>query len=131
MSTNTAKHAIKYIFSGSIVYAIDLASFTILTVLFPELYLLSNVAGKLAGVVSGFILHKYFTFSDVDQSKETHKQGILYSLLFVGNLAISVTILYVLVDIFSLNLYFSRISTDIVIILISFVVSRAYIFKPH
>ncbi len=130
MSGSIVSQVARYAVSGGVVYAIDLAVFVLLNAVAPEHYLLTNLAGKLAGAFAGFFLHKYFTFAG-PQAMQTRYQFIAYAALLGFNLALSAALLWALVDQMMAPTMPARIAVDIVIIMTSFLASRQIVYRQH
>jgi putative flippase GtrA len=113
---------------GIFVVALDYAVFASLLWAMPGSHLLANVAGKVAGATSGFILHKYITFAG-EQRDSTRQQAISYAMLFAFNLAMSTGMLWLLVDHLHLNAYWSRLFVDALVIVSSFTGSRLWVYR--
>jgi putative flippase GtrA len=113
---------------GIFVVALDYAVFASLLWAMPGSHLLANIAGKMAGAISGFILHKYITFAG-QQRDGTGRQAASYALLFGFNLLMSTGLLWLLVDYLRLNAYWSRLFVDALVIASSFTGSRLWVYR--
>jgi putative flippase GtrA len=113
---------------GIFVVALDYAVFASLLWGMPGSHLLANVAGKVAGAISGFILHKNITFAG-QQRDSAGRQALSYTLLFAFNLSMSTGLLWLLVDYFHLNAYWSRLFVDVLVIISSFTGSRLWVYR--
>ena len=114
---------------GLVVLAADFATFAALVGIMPTAYLFANLAGKIVGAATGFVLHKYFTFS-WSQKHQSGKQLISYTGLMVFNLAQSTLLLWLLVAQLGCDKLIAKIMVDLVVIATSFVVSRFWIYRP-
>ena len=118
----------RYIGVGGFVYFVDLTVFLIGTAFFSEAYLWINILGKIIASTTGFFLHKYFTFGSTKNS-QTPREMALYAMLVLGNTILATALLYIGVDFLNQPQRATKIMTDIVVIIISFVMSRALFFK--
>lgn len=113
---------------GLFVVALDYAVFAALFWAMPEGHLLANLGGKVAGAISGFLLHKHITFAG-QQRDGTARQVASYALLFAFNICMSTGLLWLLVDHFHLNAYWSRLCVDTLVIASSFTGSRLWVYR--
>jgi putative flippase GtrA len=113
---------------GILVVALDYAVFAALFWAMPGSHLLGNIAGKMAGAISGFILHKHITFAGQHRDS-TRRQAMSYAMLFAFNLAMSTGLLWLLVDYLHLNAYWSRLFVDMLVIISSFTGSRLWVYR--
>ncbi len=115
---------VRFLLSGGVVYLIDIVTFFALSWLTQELFW-SNVVAKSAGAVSGFFLHKYFTFSN--HQRIDVRQVISYATLFCVNTLLASYLLLFLSQ--YVVLLIAKFVSDVVIIVFSFVVSKHIVFK--
>ena len=118
----------RYGIVGAIVYGVDFLTFTLLLYLLTDQYLWANFAAKLAGALTGFLLHRNFTF------KGAHKYGparqfASYSLLLGSNILVVNALLYLGVEQLQLPETIAKVASDVIVIAISFIISRMFIFK--
>ena len=113
---------------GVFVVALDYAVFASLFWALPGSLLLANFAGKVAGAISGFILHKHITFAG-QQRDHAARQALSYALLFAFNIAMSTGLLWLLVDHGGLNAYWSRLCVDGLVIVSSFVGQKLWVYR--
>lgn len=122
--------AARYVFVGGGTYVADFLVYLLVVTLSPALYLQGNVAGRLAGALLGFVLHKHWTFRG-QHVRSTSAQALSYSLLLLFNIGFSSALLVSLQTLLpSLGPVVARIVTDVVVIGFTFVCSR-YIFRRH
>ena len=117
------RQLLRYGLVGGITYVVDLAVFLAGNAWQPQAYLEANVAGRLAGAVAGFVLHKTWTFED-RRSEGTARQALLYALLLAGNVAASSLLLAAAVQGLGLAAGLARPAIDVLIIGSTFVLSR-------
>jgi len=118
----------RYGLVGGIVYGADLLSFTAVFYFFPAHYLLANVGAKIIGALTGFILHRSFTFRG-DQAHGASRQLVSYLLLLGANILLANMLLYAAVQYLGVPELVAKVATDIVVIAVSFIISRVFIFK--
>jgi putative flippase GtrA len=113
---------------GIVVVALDYAVFAALLWTAPESHLVANIGGKVAGAISGFVLHRTFTFKGA-QRDGARQQAFSYALLFAFNLCMSTGLLWLLVDFIGLNTYWSRLFVDGLVVVTSFAGSKLWVYK--
>ena len=119
---------VRYAAVGVLVLAIDYAVFAGLNIVFPGQHLFANIAGKLTGAAAGFVLHKTISFAGA-QADSTQQQAISYAMLLAFNLMLSTGLLWTLVDWLALNAFASRLAVDAIIIGVSFLGSKFWVYK--
>lgn len=120
--------AVRYGLVGACVFATDLAVYWVVLQAAPPAYLAANAAGKIAGAVLGFALHRRFTFS-WRQKDRGSRQLLSYLCLFMANLALSSSLLSLLVAGFDMQKLVAKVLVDAVVIAISFVASRHWVYR--
>jgi putative flippase GtrA len=115
---------------GLLVVALDFALFAALLWAMPGQHLVANIAGKAAGAVSGFFLHKHITFAG-SQRDRAGRQGASYALLFTFNLAMSTGLLWLLVDTLGFNPYWTRLFVDGLVVITSFLGSKLWVYRAE
>jgi putative flippase GtrA len=131
MSHSISGQSVRYLLVGAVVYGVDLGLFTVIIALSSaRLYVAANVAAKVAGAAVGFALHKNVTFTWQQQSSIV-VQSLLYGTLLLFNMGLSTALLYLAVSGFAQSAIASKIAIDIVVVGISFVISRSLVFRPE
>lgn len=129
MAVSSVSHqAVRYGLVGAIIVALDYLVFYAMLFLAPSAYLVANLAGKVAGALLGFFLHRHFTFA-WQQRDEAPRQFISYSILLTGNLIMSSALLWLMIENLHINAFFARLATDGVVITTSFVLSRLWVYR--
>ncbi len=118
----------RYLLSGVLVYLSDFFTFLFINQFLLFHYQTANILGRIAGTIAGFYLHKTFTFKDSNNTK-LKKQLIQYLILILSNYGLTILLLEVLFNFVGLNIYISRFIIDIVVVVISYYISKNYIFK--
>ena len=119
---------VRYVFSGGSAAAIDVLLLFVLTAYFHVYYLAAATFAMTVSFIARFLLQKFITFKDTDQSQAT-KQFVSYSLLYTGSLLATNALLYVFVDYLHFNVVIAQIGTIFLIACISFFVYKVFIFK--
>ena len=129
MKQGLLHQGVRYGLVGGVVYAVDFASYAAILWAVPGSYLPANVAGKAIGAVTGFILHRNFTFS-WDQKAGAAEQALSYSALVAFNIALSSVLLWVLVAHAGFNELWIKPLVDAVVIGSAFIAGRLWIYRP-
>ena len=129
MNQGVMHQMMRYGIVGGVVYLSDFAVFAAILWFMPDAYLLANVIGKVTGALVGFVLHRHFTFS-WEQKDKASRQAISYLLLLAANLAISSLLMWLLVDSVGANAFIAKIFVDVVVIAVSFVAGRRWVYRP-
>ncbi len=121
---------IRYVFSGGTAAAIDVGILFVLTEYFAVYYLAAATFALTISFIARFLLQKYITFKDDDESV-AKKQFGSYSILYAASLIATNGLLYVFVEKFHLWVVPAQIFTILLMASVSFVVYKFFIFtKP-
>ena len=129
-SSALSAQAIRYLISGGGVVALDFLCFYLLTRLWPDAYVAANVAAKTIGALSGFFLHKHFTFAG-EQAHGAPTQLTLYIALYVFNMALSSAIIFGAVEVLGWHELLAKIVADVIVVATSFVTCRLLVFAQR
>lgn len=128
MTAKLPGELVRYGLVGLLVLAIDYALFAGWLMAVPGQHLAANIAGKLAGALAGFFLHKYVTFAGV-QRDGAGRQALSFALLLGFNLLLSSGLLWLLVDQLQANAFAARLCVDGVVIAMSFLGSKLWVYR--
>lgn len=128
MMARLTGQVVRYGLVGLLVLALDYAVFAGLLSLLPGQHLAANIAGKIVGAAAGFVLHKYVTFAGA-QADGTGRQALSYAVLLGFNLMLSSVLLWLLVDRLESNAYGARLFVDIVVIGVSFLGAKLWVYR--
>ncbi len=118
----------KYIISGCIAAAVDIAALYALTEFFGIWYLASSVLAFIIAFFFGFALQKFWTFGCRDL-RAIYKQAFLYLLTGMISLAGNSCMMYLLVEKFYFHYILAQIITGALLALFSFSFSYFITFK--
>lgn len=121
---------IKYGLFGVITTAINLLLFA----LFKELgmhYLWANTVSYIIAVIINFVFNQRYVFEQTAKrgSKNYWIQFVKFVVLRIVSLGVDNGLFYVLVTIFGWPVYPSRIGLSIVIILVTYIINKIFIFR--
>ena len=120
---------LRYGLVGLVVVASDFAAYAAVFWLSDGAYLAANVLGKAVGAGVGFVLHRKVTFTWRQRDVAGRQLGA-YLAVFGFNLALSTALLWVLVGQLGLDAYVSKLAVDAVVIVLAFVLSRTWVYRP-
>ena len=122
---------VRYVFSGGSAAAIDVILLFVLTTYFHVYYLAAATFAMTISFIARFLLQKFVTFKDTDESHTT-KQFASYSVLYAGSLIATNALLYFFVDYLQVNVVAAQVGTIFLIACISFFVYKVFVFtKPN
>jgi len=123
---NKYRELIKYCIIGCSGALLDFIVYTILIKAFGMNYLLANALSVTAGITNNFFLNAYLNFKVTDK---LFKRFISFYLVGMLGLLISEILLYLLVDIMSMNSIIAKIITIFVITIVQFILNKTITFK--
>jgi len=123
---NKYRELIKYCIIGCSGALLDFITYTILIKAFGMNYLLANALSVTAGITNNFFLNAYLNFKVTDK---LFKRFISFYLVGMLGLVISEILLYLLVDIMSMNSIIAKIITIFVITIVQFILNKTITFK--
>lgn len=119
---------LRYGVVGLIVLAADFAAYAVALWAMPGAVVPANVLGKLVGAATGFVLHRSITFRGAKRHG-TQRQLASYIALLLFNMAMSSTLLWLLVDRLGCDPYLSKIAVDVIVIGTAFLGSRLLVWR--
>ena len=126
---NKYKEVIHYLISGGLTTLFNIVFYYVLTQFFNIDYMISTVIDWILTVLLAYILNKVFVF----YSKSNGKQLLLEIYEFfkyrILTLVIELGLMYLFVDLLSMNDMFSKIIVQIVVIILNYVFSKLFIFQ--
>ncbi len=123
---NKYRELIKYCIIGCSGALLDFIVYTILLKAFGMNYLRANALSVTAGITNNFFLNAYLNFKVTDNM---FKRFISFYLVGILGLLISEILLYLLVDIMSMNSIIAKIITIFVITIVQFILNKTITFK--
>lgn len=125
------REIILYIIFGVLSTIINIIVYYLLTNYGEMNYLLSNFFAWIISVAFAFVTNKSLVF----KSKNNFKQGLKEALYFLGarifSLGIDMLIIYLLISVLSWDSLISKIISNIVVIILNYILSKLYIFKKR
>lgn len=119
---------IRYVFSGGTAAAIDVGLLYVLVEFFHVYYISAAIFSMTVSFIARFLLQKYVTFEDKDETHAT-KQFILYTILYFASLSATTALLYLFVEKWGWWYMPSQIASILLIASGCFFIYRLFIFK--
>lgn len=118
---------IKFFIVGGISTIIDWSSFYLIGIILGIHYQISLVIAYTLGGITNYTLNKLFTFQN--KSKQITLQFITFFTLAFISLLISMTIMFIFVEIFYINEMISRILTTFIVFIINYAMHKFVTFN--
>ena len=126
---NKYKEILFYLFFGGCTTLVNIITFMILINMDVNLYL-SNLLAWIISVLFAFITNKLFVFNSRGKSFIHNLYELfMFFLCRVFSLFVDMGIIYLMIDLLNLNSLFSKITSNIVVIIINYFFSKILIFK--
>lgn len=90
-------------------------------------YLVGQVISRIAGGVFSFLMNRYWSFRA--GARGVTVQGRRFLILYGFSYVLSLTLLYVQVDLFGLGAYLAKLVSDGLVFVVNFVVMNNYVYK--
>ncbi|WP_428802762.1 GtrA family protein [Vibrio kyushuensis] len=118
-----------YVFFQGLVYVLELSLFVFMTQVLALNVIESNAFCKVVASVTSFYMHKYCTFKQSQMTGgNTGSQAVKYFSIVIINTVITSLMLWFLYDVMGLFALFSKFISDVIVILISFYLTKKIVF---
>lgn len=132
LKNNKIKRLLLYIFFGILTTAVNIFSFWLLTDMLCVQYLISNFIAIVTSVLFAYITNKLYVFKSKTKTKKgLIREVIIFSSARTGTLIFDMIAMFILVSLFNLDLFISKIFTNITVIILNYVFSRLFVFKKN
>jgi len=118
---------INYLIFGVLTTVVSILSYALFTRIFSLNYFVSNILSWIISVTFAFITNKIYVF----KSKENNilNEAIKFYLSRITSLLIELIIMYLAVDILSINDMISKIVVQFIVIVLNYIFSKIFVFK--
>lgn len=128
---NKYREGILYLFFGGLTTLINIAAFYLFRQLSIEVYI-SNLLAWVLSVLSAFIFNKLFVFdSNSTNISLIVKEGISFFGFRILSLGIDMIMMFVMIQLLSINEMISKVFANIVVIILNYLFSKFFIFKSN
>ena len=126
---NKCREALLYLFFGGCTTLVNIISFFLFRKIGVSTYV-SNIIAWFLSVVFAFITNKLFVFESKGKKfSETFRECVSFFIFRVMSLFFDMAIMYLMIDVMSVNEMISKVVANIFVIVINYVFSKAFIFK--
>lgn len=126
------KHIILYIFFGGCTTLVNIISYAICIYIFNLQTVASNTAAWVMAVLFAYATNKLWVFdSDAHNIKSTFVELFKFMVSRVATGAVDLCIIYVTTDILGLHAIYMKIISNIVVIVLNYILSKLVIFKKR
>ncbi|EFH72948.1 TPA: GtrA family protein [Vibrio cholerae] len=122
------KSLIIYFFLQGVVYLLEMGMFLLLTMSVKFDVALANLSSKAFAAAISFLGHRYVTFKGADKN-QILAQVMKYILAVITNSMLGTTLLLVFEYYFSAHISILKFCSDVLIMILSFYVTKKIIFK--
>lgn len=124
------KEIINYLIFGGLTTLVSIGTYALFTIVFNIDYLVSNVLSWIIAVLFAFITNKLFVFASKSRSKKQVSKEIVSFFFFrIVSLGIQMIIMYVFVDLLSINDLITKVIAQVIVILSNYIFSKVFVFK--
>ena len=125
---NKFRNLLLYGIIGIFSAGMDFIVFYLLVNILEVFYLIANVFSVTIGITSSFILNRNYNFKVKDN---TSRKFLIFFLVGFGGLILSSILLYIFIDIITLDKVISKILSIIFVVLIQFLFNTFITFKKE
>ncbi len=122
---NKYYEVLSYLFFGGCTTLVNIITFWLLRVLKVGVYA-SNIVAWIVSVLFAFITNKLFVF---ESKGNALKEAISFFGFRLLSLVFDMGFMYLLVDVFNINDLFSKVLSNVFVIIINYIFSKVFIFK--
>lgn len=124
------KEIIMYGIMGVLTTIVNIISFTIFEKTFGITALVSNIIAWVISVIFAYITNKLYVFESKSFKKDVLiKEITSFTSARIFSLLLEEAIIYILIDIMSMNSIIVKIISNIVVIIVNYILSKLVIFK--
>ena len=123
------KEIINYLIAGFLTLIVSISSYALLTKILHIHYIISNIVSWIIAVLFAYYVNRKFVFGSTSTKKEKNKEIINFFKYRILSLIIETILMYLLVDIISINDLVSKVIVQIIVIILNYIFSKFLIFK--
>ena len=124
------KEIINYLIFGGLTTLVSILTYALFAKIFLINYLISNVLSWIIAVMFAFITNKLYVFESKSKDNKNVVKEITNVFFFrIVSLIIEMIIMYVFVDLLSIDDLITKIIAQIIVILSNYIFSKVFVFK--
>ena len=124
------KESIMYLIFGILTVIINISSYIFITRILKLEILTSNIIAWIIAVIFAYITNKLYVFqSKTRTNKELIKEFSSFVSCRVLSLLLEIILMYIMIDIMFINDFIVKIFTNIIVIVLNYILSKIIIFK--
>ena len=121
------RYLILYGIIGSFSSGLDFLIYTLLVQAGGIQYMFANCISVLGGITTSFILNRNYNFKVKDHAK---RRFSIFLTVGLCGLVMSNIILYLCIDVWSMNKLISKLLSIVLVVLFQFLINKYFTFKP-
>lgn len=124
------KESIMYLIFGILTVIINISSYIFITRILKLEILTANIIAWIIAVIFAYITNKLYVFqSKTTTNKELIKEFSSFVSCRVLSLLLEMILMYIMIDIMFINDFIVKIFTNIIVIVLNYILSKIIIFK--
>lgn len=124
------KEVILYLIFGILTTGVNIAVFWICDTLIHIEYKAGNIIAWIFSVAFAFFMNKFFVFESKNKSNiEASKEAIKFILARIFSLVVDMLLMVLMIDVLKFYSLVAKIISNLVVVIINYVVSKFIIFK--
>ena len=124
------KESIMYLIFGILTVIINISSYIFITRILKLEILTSNIIAWIIAVIFAYITNKLYVFqSKTRTNKELIKEFSSFVSCRVLSLLLEIILMYIMINIMFINDFIVKIFTNIIVIVLNYILSKIIIFK--
>lgn len=123
------KEIINYLIVGVCTVVISIASYALFADVFKIDYIISNIISWIIAVMFAYFTNSKFVFNSKAVKKDKASEVVNFFIYRLLSLGIETFLLYILVDLISINDLISKTFVQIIVIILNYIFSKFLVFK--
>ncbi len=130
MEKNHVAELVRYLFFGGCTTLLNISVYCCLYNILGIVNIVSVITSWLFSVIFAFVTNKLYVFKSVFSDRSiVYKEIVLFFVSRVSTGVIDVVIMYMAVDVMSFNSTICKIVSNVIVVILNFVVSKFCVFK--
>jgi putative flippase GtrA len=119
----------KFLAVGVLNTLVDISVAFVLNGFFGIYYVICQIAGYSTGTLNSFFLNKFFTFKNKGNKHNSLQQFLRFIVINLISLGATLLALRMLMDVFLLNFYISKVIVTFLSLFINYIGSKFWVFR--